>query len=131
MLTSYNTLADFVPNLDICERVSGAPPGKQRLRQRACSQSLYWRLQAEAILDVQKVIRTRDRRELHFTMVEGDFQVHFLQGIDAAFCPSSEAFRRLLTRVGKNGKECLSIWQGLNFVLERDCIDLIKQLSGR
>ncbi len=75
VLTSYNTLADFVPNLDICERVSGAPSGKQRLRQRACSQSLYWRLQAEAILDVQKVVRTRDRRELHFTMVEGDFQV--------------------------------------------------------
>lgn len=75
VLTGYNTLADFVPNLDICERVSGAPPGKQRLRQRACSQSLYWRLQAEAILDVQKVVRTQDRRELHFTMVEGDFQV--------------------------------------------------------
>ena len=94
VLTSYNTLADFVPNLDICERVSGAAPGKQRLRQRACSQSLYWRLQAEAILDVQKVVRTRDRRELHFTMVEGDFQVHSAQDIEAA--GRFKATRRLL-----------------------------------
>lgn len=77
VLTGYNTLADFIPNLDLCERVAGAPPGKQRLRQRACSQSLYWRLQAEAILDVQQVVRTLGRRELHFVMVEGDFQVRF------------------------------------------------------
>ena len=75
VLTSYNKLADFVPNLDLCERMPGAPPGKQRLRQRACSQSLYWRLQAEAILDLQMVERPLGRRELHFTMVEGDFQV--------------------------------------------------------
>ena len=75
MLTDYNRLADFVPNLEYCERVAGGPAGKQRLRQRACSQSLYWRLQAEAVLDVHEVHRSLGRRELHFTMVEGDFQV--------------------------------------------------------
>jgi hypothetical protein len=75
VLTNYNSLAEFVPNLDLCERVAGAPVGKQRLRQRACSQSLYWRLQAEAVLDVQEVWGSMGRRELRFSMVEGDFQV--------------------------------------------------------
>lgn len=75
VLTNYNKLASFVPNLEHCERVSGAPPGKQRLLQRASSQSIFCRLQAEAVLDVQEVIMALGRRELVFTMVSGDFQV--------------------------------------------------------
>lgn len=78
MLTNYNSLAEFIPNLDLCERVVGAPPGRQRLRQRACSQGVYWRLQAEAVVDVQEVVGAMGRRELRFSMVEGDFQVRFV-----------------------------------------------------
>ena len=38
VLTDYDRLAEFVPNLAHCERVGGAPPGRIRLRQRGCSQ---------------------------------------------------------------------------------------------
>ena len=38
VLTDYDRLANFVPNLAQCERVGGAPPGRIRIRQRGCSQ---------------------------------------------------------------------------------------------
>ena len=75
MLTNYNQLASFVPNLEHCERLPGAPPGKQRILQQACSQSIFCRLQAEAVLDVEERILPLGRRELVFTMVSGDFKV--------------------------------------------------------
>jgi len=53
VLTDYEHLADFVPNLESCERLPGGRPTRYRLRQRGCSQSLYWRLEAGAVLDVQ------------------------------------------------------------------------------
>ena len=52
-LTDYDHLADFVPNLDSCERLPGGRPTRYRLRQHGCSQSLFWRLEAGAELDVQ------------------------------------------------------------------------------
>ena len=55
VLTNYNSLAEFVPNLDLCERMAGAPPGRQRLRQRACSQGLYWRLQVRRTVQMHKL----------------------------------------------------------------------------
>ena len=44
MLTDYDRLATFVPNLAQCERVGGAPPGRIRIRQRGCSQvgDVFW-----------------------------------------------------------------------------------------
>ena len=83
VLTNYTKLASFVPNLEHCERVAGAPPGRQRLLQRASSQSIFCRIQAEAVLDVREVILALDRRELHFTMVSGDFQVCCLGSLSA------------------------------------------------
>ena len=53
VLTDYDHLADFVPNLDSCERLPGGRPTRYRLRQHGCSQSLFWRLEAGAELDVQ------------------------------------------------------------------------------
>jgi hypothetical protein len=44
VLTDYDRLATFVPNLAQCERVGGAPPGRIRIRQRGCSQvgDVFW-----------------------------------------------------------------------------------------
>eukprot|EP00884_Botryococcus_braunii_P019796 jgi/Botrbrau1/64/Bobra.0022s0057.1 len=74
VLTDYDRLANFVPNLEACERILEAPPGRVRLRQRASSQTLYWRLQAEALLELQEIRKPMGRRELHFVMLEGDFE---------------------------------------------------------
>lgn len=38
VLTDWDRLADFVPNLAHCERIGGAPPGRIWIRQRGCSQ---------------------------------------------------------------------------------------------
>ena len=56
VLTDYDHLADFVPNLDSCERLPGGRPTRYRLRQHGCSQSLFWRLEAGAELDVQVLL---------------------------------------------------------------------------
>ncbi|KAK9823512.1 hypothetical protein WJX72_003333 [[Myrmecia] bisecta] len=74
VLTDYERLAEFVPNLESCERLPSPTPGCLRLRQRGCSQSLYWRLEAAAILEVRELRKPMGRREIQFDMVEGDFQ---------------------------------------------------------
>ena len=61
VLTDYDHLADFVPNLDSCERLPGGRPTRYRLRQHGCSQSLFWRLEAGAELDVQVRLTGGDR----------------------------------------------------------------------
>ena len=45
--------------------------------QRACSQSLLWRLEAEAVLEVVEEAQAGvlGRREVRFSLVEGDFKV--------------------------------------------------------
>lgn len=83
VLTDYEELPTFVPNLDTTERVPGAPPGRVWLKQRGCSQSLFWRLQAAATLELREVQRPLGRRELRFHMVEGDFQVRIVPVVHA------------------------------------------------
>lgn len=39
VVTDYERLAEFIPNLARCDRVPGAPPGRIRLRQLGCSQA--------------------------------------------------------------------------------------------
>lgn len=51
------------------------PSLQMRLRQRACSQGVLWRLEAEALLEVEEVQLPLGRREARFAMLEGDFQV--------------------------------------------------------
>lgn len=70
MLTDYDRLVEFVPNLDVCERLPGGTATRYRLRQQGCSQSLYLRLEASAVLDVQEVRGAMGRRELCFVMIE-------------------------------------------------------------
>ena len=75
VLTDYDKLADFVPNLLACERTPCPNPRRIRLRQRGCSQSVFLRLEAQAVLELQEVHKPMNRRELHFVAVEGDFEV--------------------------------------------------------
>ncbi|KAL4445809.1 hypothetical protein ABPG77_009008 [Micractinium sp. CCAP 211/92] len=74
VLTNYERLADFVPNLESCERLPSQRAGKVLLRQRGCSQGVLWRLEAEALLEVEEVRLPLGRREARFSMLEGDFQ---------------------------------------------------------
>ena len=75
VLTDYDKLADFVPNLLACERTPCPNPRRIRLRQRGCSQSVFLRLEAQAVLELQEVHKPMNRRELRFVAVEGDFEV--------------------------------------------------------
>ncbi|CAL8464995.1 g4530 [Coccomyxa elongata] len=70
VLTDYDKLVEFVPNLEVCEKLPGGTATRYRLRQQGCSQSLYLRLEASALLDVQEVRGTMGRRELRFAMIE-------------------------------------------------------------
>jgi ribosome-associated toxin RatA of RatAB toxin-antitoxin module len=74
VLTDYEALPTFVPNLDYCERLPSRSPGKLILRQVACSQGALWRLEAEAVLEVEEVHGPMGRREVRFTAIKGDFQ---------------------------------------------------------
>ena len=52
---------------------------RYRLQQRACSQGLFLRLEASALLDVQELRGPLGRRELRFTMLESQqFKVRSL-----------------------------------------------------
>ena len=70
VLTDYDKLVEFVPNLEVCEKLPGGTATRYRLRQQGCSQSLYLRLEASALLDVQEVRGAMGRRELRFAMIE-------------------------------------------------------------
>ncbi|KAL4425806.1 hypothetical protein ABPG75_009822 [Micractinium tetrahymenae] len=74
VLTNYERLAEFVPNLESCERLPSLRAGKVLLRQRGCSQGVLWRLEAEALLEVEEARLPLGRREARFSMLEGDFQ---------------------------------------------------------
>eukprot|EP00204_Picochlorum_oklahomense_P000283 CAMPEP_0118807926 /NCGR_PEP_ID=MMETSP1161-20130426/35723_1 /TAXON_ID=249345 /ORGANISM="Picochlorum oklahomensis, Strain CCMP2329" /LENGTH=972 /DNA_ID=CAMNT_0006737311 /DNA_START=146 /DNA_END=3062 /DNA_ORIENTATION=+ len=74
VLTDYEALPGFVPNLEVCERLPSAKPGVTRLRQVGCSQSILWRLEAEAELEVEEVDSSSWRKEVRFRMISGDFE---------------------------------------------------------
>lgn len=73
VLTNYEALPTFVPNLERCERLPSQSPGVILLRQLGCSQSILWRLEAEALLEVVEIDKSSWRKEVQFRMVEGDF----------------------------------------------------------
>ena len=75
VITDYDHLADFVPNLVTSERLPSGSTGRTHLRQRGCSQSLFWRLEAEAVLECVEVHKRMGAKELKFTAIEGDFKV--------------------------------------------------------
>ena len=75
VLTDYERLPEFVPNLESCVQEPCGRSGRKRLRQRGCSQSLFWRLEAEAVLEVEETETGGGQREIRFNIVEGDFKV--------------------------------------------------------
>ncbi|KAL3155899.1 hypothetical protein ABBQ32_012897 [Trebouxia sp. C0010 RCD-2024] len=74
VITDYDHLADFVPNLVVSERLPTNVTGRAHLRQIGCSQSVFWRLEAEAVLECVEVHKAMGAKELRFKAVEGDFQ---------------------------------------------------------
>lgn len=75
VITDYDHLADFVPNLVSSKRIPSSKPGKIHLKQLGCSQSVFWRLEAEAVLECVEVQRVMGAKELRFKAIEGDFKV--------------------------------------------------------
>ncbi|KAI7725144.1 hypothetical protein M8C21_010494 [Ambrosia artemisiifolia] len=73
-LTDYERLADFIPNLIFSARIPCAHPGRIWLEQRGLQRALYWHIEARVVLDLQEIINSANGRELHFSMVDGDFK---------------------------------------------------------
>ncbi|PWA69416.1 cyclase/dehydrase [Artemisia annua] len=73
-LTDYERLADFIPNLIFSARIPCAHPGRIWLEQRGLQRALYWHIEARVVLDLQELPNSANGRELHFSMVDGDFK---------------------------------------------------------
>lgn len=74
ILTNYESLPTFVPNLERCERLSSPEPQTVFLKQVGCTQGVLWRIEAQGTLCVQEVKVSSWRREVWFRMIEGDFE---------------------------------------------------------
>ncbi|CAL5365660.1 unnamed protein product [Camellia sinensis] len=73
-LTDYERLADFIPNLICSGRIPCPHPGRIWLEQRGLQRALYWHIEARVVLDLQEFQNSANSRELHFSMVDGDFK---------------------------------------------------------
>nr|XP_004295499.2 PREDICTED: uncharacterized protein LOC101306028 [Fragaria vesca subsp. vesca] len=74
-LTDYERLADFIPNLVSSGRIPCPHPGRIWLEQRGLQRALYWHIEARVVLDLQEFTNlSGNDRELHFSMVDGDFK---------------------------------------------------------
>ncbi|CAM0877825.1 unnamed protein product [Alopecurus aequalis] len=74
IITDYERLADFVPNLVHSGRIPCPHEGRIWLEQRGLQQALYWHIEARVVLDLREVPDAVNGRELHFSMVDGDFK---------------------------------------------------------
>ncbi|KAF7840161.1 cyclase/dehydrase family protein [Senna tora] len=73
-LTDYEHLADFIPNLVWSGRIPCPYPGRIWLEQRGFQRAMYWHIEARVVLDLQEFLNSACDRELHFSMVDGDFK---------------------------------------------------------
>ncbi|XP_062212946.1 uncharacterized protein LOC133913733 isoform X2 [Phragmites australis] len=74
VITDYERLADFIPNLVHSGRIPCPHKGRIWLEQRGLQRALYWHIEARVVLDLQEVPDSINGRELHFSMVDGDFK---------------------------------------------------------
>ncbi|KAL3844780.1 hypothetical protein ACJIZ3_002183 [Penstemon smallii] len=74
VLTDYERLADFIPNLVTSGTIPCPHPGRIWLEQRGLQRALYWHIEARVVLDLQEFPNSENDRELHFSMVDGDFK---------------------------------------------------------
>ncbi|KAL5704363.1 hypothetical protein ACHQM5_022803 [Ranunculus cassubicifolius] len=72
-LTDYERLAEFIPNLTSSGKIPCPHPGRIWLEQRGLQRALYWHIEARVVLDLQEFPNSVNGRELHFSMVDGDF----------------------------------------------------------
>lgn len=68
VLTNYEALADFIPNLGKSERLQH-PQGGIRLEQVGTQRLLRFNFSARVVLDLEEIFL----QEIRFNMVEGDF----------------------------------------------------------
>ncbi|PKU75326.1 hypothetical protein MA16_Dca016108 [Dendrobium catenatum] len=54
VLTDYERLADFIPNLIYSGRIPCPHPGRIWLEQRGLQRALYWHIEARVVLDLQE-----------------------------------------------------------------------------
>ncbi|KAI4343492.1 hypothetical protein L6164_010833 [Bauhinia variegata] len=73
-LTDYEHLADFIPNLVWSGTIPCPYPGRIWLEQRGFQRAMYWHIEARVVLDLQEFLNSTCDRELHFSMVDGDFK---------------------------------------------------------
>uniref|UniRef100_A0A0E0GW55 Coenzyme Q-binding protein COQ10 START domain-containing protein n=1 Tax=Oryza nivara TaxID=4536 RepID=A0A0E0GW55_ORYNI len=74
VITDYERLAEFIPNLVHSGRIPCPHQGRVWLEQRGLQQALYWHIEARVVLDLKEVPDAVNGRELHFSMVDGDFK---------------------------------------------------------
>ncbi|CAH8281975.1 unnamed protein product [Eruca vesicaria subsp. sativa] len=74
VLTDYERLADFIPNLVSSGRIPCPHPGRIWLEQRGLQRALYWHIEARVVLDLHECPDSPNGGELHFSMVDGDFK---------------------------------------------------------
>ncbi|KAF3974848.1 hypothetical protein CMV_001860 [Castanea mollissima] len=73
-LTDYERLADYIPNLVSSGRIACPHPERIWLEQRGLQRALYWHIEARVVLDLREFPISANHRELHFSMVDGDFK---------------------------------------------------------
>ncbi|KAG6557986.1 hypothetical protein Mapa_000165 [Marchantia paleacea] len=74
VLTDYERLAEFIPNLARSERIRSPQPGRVWLLQQGVQSSMYWHIEARVVLDLEELPLEPDGKELRFSMVDGDFK---------------------------------------------------------
>ncbi|XP_078440982.1 polyketide cyclase/dehydrase/lipid transporter isoform X2 [Wolffia australiana] len=74
VLTDYERLANFIPNLIHSRLIPCPHPGRVWLEQRGLQRALYWCIEARVLLELQEIPCTGNGRELIFSMVDGDFK---------------------------------------------------------
>ncbi|GAQ84260.1 hypothetical protein KFL_001820130 [Klebsormidium nitens] len=75
VLTDYERLAEFIPNLAKSERIPCPTRGRIWLLQLGVQSSMYWQIEARVVLDLEEKFAAPGGPELHFSMVEGDFKL--------------------------------------------------------
>eukprot|EP00249_Psilotum_nudum_P020846 c27871_g1_i2 orf=79-2469(+) len=74
VLTDYERLAEFIPNLVWSERIHCPHPGRIWLFQRGMQRTMYWHIEAYVVLELEEVPNSGNGKELRFSMVDGDFK---------------------------------------------------------
>lgn len=123
VLTSYESLADFIPNLAISRQVEH-PDGGIRLEQVGVQSALFLKFSARVVLDM-----TEDfLNSIHFEMAEGDFKA--FSG-DWLLTPASEGTELTYSLFvwPKRTMPVIAIERRLRYDLPRNMLAIQRQLD--